>query len=515
MLEKITHPTTDPNLPSFLHDELGSVLGDLSVVDDCWNLLKGRKETHLPKEQGEPDKAYEARVMRSSYPSFFRDAVISYAGSLSRFDDNILPASMAAARGNIDRQGTSLIGKLMQADALMLRHAACLMMVDAPPDRPAHRGVQLATDHRPYLTIHERAAVRNWRTLNVNGTEVVQQLTLLELQERPDGLYGTTLAPVYKVMAGGSWATYELREKDSGGGGWDVVEIGAGEFTDASGNLMEAPPVYWYAAQGKGFGAGSLPLGSLANLTLDHFREYSDSKELLHLTALPTPVREGALGTGPVSPDGAPTTPPLILGPHYGVDVPIGGGLSFAEVAGTSLDRHQTHMEHIEKLIDRQTLSFLFSGGGETATQALLETAQLQATLASVGESKVSMVRALVEIWCQFTGETPDPDAGISMRSGVFDKPLGTDELRLVRDLYNDQLISQKSAVWLINKAGLLPPEISPDDEVKRIVDEEPEPADAPGVNDLADADLGENGLPVTEGLAVRGRGRQRVAAEA
>jgi len=92
------------------------------------------------------------------------------------------------------------------------------------------------------------------------------------------------------------------------------------------------------------------------------------------------------------------------------------------------------------------------------------------------------VVRASLDLWCESTGETLHPEAGISLNTGVFAKPLGPDELALVQKLYDGKLLSRKTALWLIDKAGLLPPEVNPEDEAQRLKDEEPEEPTLPPV---------------------------------
>ena len=118
---RINHPTADPSLPSFVHPALADVLPDLELVRDCWDLLRDAKKKYLPKEVREPQRAYEGRVMRSNYPSFYRDGVIGFAGALSRWSLRSAPASFEAAQNNVDGEGTSLKAFLMQADSLVRR----------------------------------------------------------------------------------------------------------------------------------------------------------------------------------------------------------------------------------------------------------------------------------------------------------------------------------------------------------------------------------------------------------
>jgi hypothetical protein len=482
---QISHPSRNPDLPSFIHPAQREVEKDLERAADCWALLKDCKDSYLPREIREPLAAYKGRVERSTYASFYRDAIVAFAGVLSRFELRDPPASVVEYQTAIDADGNSLKAHLMTADAWVLRDGGCLLTVDLPPAREESRAEQRQAGRRAYLAQVERRNVLNWRTARVGGVERCVACTILEWAEEEDGDYGTKLVPQYRVMAGGRWRLLQI-EEGNGRGDYALQVIDEGEFLDANGTPLAYPPVVWYGSTREGFGRGQLPLLSLAELSLDWFREYSDLSELLHKTALPVAVMKG-MDAGK----------PLSIGPNsvLGITDP-NGSFQFVEVAGSSLAAHQQHLTHIEGLIDRQTLSFLFGGGNRTATQSLLESAQLQATLTSLSEAKDSAISTLFEIWCAFTGDEIIPGSGIDMAQGVFDQPVGPEQLTIAQNLYNSSLISRASLLALERKAGLLRPGVTDEEEEAAIQETEPTfsgGAPAPGVNDLA----GDNGLPI------------------
>ena len=51
----------DP-LPWPLHPTLAALLPRLQLVQDCWQLLAGRREHYLPRGKREPESAYRRRV---------------------------------------------------------------------------------------------------------------------------------------------------------------------------------------------------------------------------------------------------------------------------------------------------------------------------------------------------------------------------------------------------------------------------------------------------------------------
>lgn len=491
MEQKITHPTTDPELPSYEHHVLRDVKGDLDRNRDCWNGLKGRLSHYLPKEPKEPDPAYKLRLGRASYVPFFRDAITSFSGVLSRFELKNPPATFEQSTDDIDRRGNDLTSFLQRADQLALRDGGCLLTVDMPAGEVATNGQLLAEGRRPYLALVERRDVLNWRVHYEGGREVLDWVVLREWAEVQDGLYGLKLKPRYRLigsMNGESfWRVLEISEAKVGK---PTVQVALddngvpleGMYRGPAGQPFPAPPVVWYSAGAReGFGQGSVRLSGLAELTLEHLRCRSDHAELKHKTAMPVPVRKGAL------PGPGGQTPPLVLGPNSVVDLDANGSFGFAEPTASSLSHLAADIVHIEELIRQQTLAFLYGdGGNKTATQASLEAAQTEASLKSVATAKNSAVQALMLLWCGFSGERLQREAGITMAAHVFDRPMGAQDVAQLSVLQQNEQISTRSFLEQIIKGGVLTVVSSADEELDRLESQLPSVSELPGPNDLA-----------------------------
>ncbi len=481
-LPKYDHPATDAALPSFVHPDLDDVLEDLELVEDVWRRLKGKKEEYLPRHQKEPKDAYNLRLKNAVFTSFFKEGIIAFAGALSRFECRDAPKTFMDNLANIDGAGNSLKAFMTIADCWVLRDAGTLLTVDMPPGIPNDRAVEGQSARRPHLARVQRRNLLNWDPIEVNGVERCTACTILEWAKVKVGRYGATYEPRYRVMEGGTWRLLRLVKQENGPDPYRVEEVEGetGEFTDHRGNKLELPPVEWYGATPDGFGRGEMPLKSLADLNLAHFYEWSDKQQQLYRTVLITPWREGA----------SPGSPAMVLGPHGGIEVPTGGKVGLLEPSGESQTHHKAQLEHIEGLIDRLTLAFLTSGAAKTATQANLESAQLQATLATLAEAKGSAMESIYRLWAAFTGEDAVEGAGIDMAPGIADQQVTGETLMLADKLYNSGLISRETVAQLLHRGGLLEPGRTADQELAAIKKEEPEPAVTPGVSDPETVDF-------------------------
>lgn len=471
----ITHPTTDPDLPSYEHRVLVSIREELERNRDCWDYLRGKEENYLPREQQEPWAAYRDRMQRTSYVSFFRDAITAFSGVLSRFELADPSRSLEEHEQDIDLRGNSLKAFLMASDCLAMRDGGVLLCVDMPAGTVETNGEAKALDRRPYLSLVERSDVLNWRTHFEDGHERLDWVIIREWVEIPEGRFGMTYEPRYRLIGteGGQafWQVYKIVEQGRATGD-AVVLVDQGQYFGPSGRPYEDPPVVWYAGgQQQGFGQGAIKLSALACLTLEHYRARSDHNELARKTCMPVPVRVGAV----VGPGGKP--PPLIIGPNSVVDLEGQGDFRFAEPSAASLGHLAENIEHIERLIQGQTLAFMYGdgSGNKTATQSALEAAQTEASVKTISQSKCSAVQRLMELWVAFTGEAMSEESGITMQPNVFDRPLESTDVAQLGQMEQNQQISKKSYLEQIIKGGILTVVASADEELERLDEEAPD----------------------------------------
>lgn len=472
MSHGIQHPINDPSLVSYHRPELVKLLPQLEQAYDCWTLLNAdglgkSKEKYLHREPAEPNAAYMARLDRSTYTPIYRDSIRSYAGLLSRFQIIDAPPSMEANDDNVDLQGSSMQSFLTMVDERVLRDGGMFIMVDMMPAGGANNFFDQMNDGRhPYLIAIDRSDVINWQVSYDRGIEAVNQVTIRQLRSipDPDGGYGSKVEPVYYVLTPGKVESYRLVKTDASR--WSNQKI------DEIATSLPIIPLGWYGATTSRFAQGDLPMDGLADLSIQHFQMRSDLAELLHKCAMPVPVRKGA----PVGPDGKPA--PLILGPNTAVDLSAeGGDFSFAEPTGKSLERHQSEIKHVEELMDRSSLNFLYGANVKTATEASLRASQVSSSVSALIRNKTSMFNTLMRLWAWYAGEQSSitNESGLAINDSLISKPIEASEMAQLVNLYSNELLSRRTVLDELQRGGVLDPDLVVEDEIVRIEEDHEE----------------------------------------
>lgn len=466
MFHGINHPINDPSLVSYHRPELVRLLPQLEQAYDCWTLLNAdglgvAKEKYLPKEPAEPVGAYKARLERSTYTPIYRDSIRSYAGLLSRFQVMDAPPSMEKNNANVDMQGSSMQSFMTLADEMVLRDGGSFIMVDMMPSQGKSNFFDQQNDGRhPYLISVKRCDVINWQVSYERGVERVQQVTMRQLRSmpNPEGQYGSTVEPIYYVLTPGKVETYRLVKSDTNR--WSNQKI------DEINTSLPIVPIVWYGATTTRFAQGDLPMDGLADLSIQHYQMRSDLCELLHKCAMPVPVRKGA----PIGPDGQAA--PLVLGPNTAVDLPSeGGDFEFAEPSGKSLERHQREIEHVESLMDRSSLNFLYGANVKTATEASLRASQVTSSVAALIRNKTAMFGVIMRLWAWYAGEQTSitAESGLAINDSLISKPIEASEMAQLVNLYSNGLLSKQTVLEELQRGGVLDPDLVVEDEMERI----------------------------------------------
>jgi hypothetical protein len=290
------------------HPTLSALQPSLQITAHCWSLLAApdgtsRKEQYLPKGEREPETAYRKRLDAARPSGFFRDALRTYAGMLSRGSWISLPSSLNSVLTDVDGRGTDLGLFLAAADLLVLRDGAALVLVvplehSWPPEgnrqEALRRGDRLSL---PRLQLVPRANCLNWelpvsyglpgrivwrepvnRPMNAepsaaDGAVAEQINALLGDADAPDRwqyrslqLLTTDDATKRGTVIGLQLVHHPVCAGTQATSGWRCDEPVVTTYEDIS-----RLPACWYFSDGSAFDEGDLPHLGLVHHYLNHF----------------------------------------------------------------------------------------------------------------------------------------------------------------------------------------------------------------------------------------------------
>ncbi|MFO7628964.1 MAG: DUF4055 domain-containing protein [Prochlorococcaceae cyanobacterium] len=407
----MSHP-----IPWLHHPALRSLQDALQITADCWALLaapdgSSRKDHYLPKGEREPESAYRKRLDAARPSGFFRDALRTYAGMLSRGSWISLPASLSSVLTDVDGRGTDLGVFLAAADLLVLRDGAALVLV-LPPEHSwpsegdrqeaLRRGDRLSL---PRLQLVPRANCLNWELpvcYGLPGRIIWREPVNRPMSAEPVGSEGEVTEQINALLgdadAPDRWHYRSLQLLTTGdatrGGTVTGLQLAhhpvCADPQTSSGWRCEAPaittyegisrlPACWYTSDGSGFGEGDLPHLGLAHQYLNM----------------------GNSQAGPV-----------VLGPNTCMDLPTDASFEFVEIRARSLAEHRAWLQILDDTMRRDALiPSQNRGAARTEMEISLTASQSYALLQAMAIQKASLFSTLLQHWCALTGEPLDPAA--------------------------------------------------------------------------------------------------------
>ena len=462
------------SLPWPLHPTLAALLPRLQLVQDCWQLLAGRREHYLPRGEREPESAYRRRVEAALPSGFFRDALRTFAGMLASSHWRELPATLQAVISDVDGCGTDLGVFLEAADLLVLRDGAALVGVIPPAhlwpsegDRhqALRKGDRLSL---PRLLLLERGDVLHWQLPGNHAlpdaitwrercpnalTPAKQPAPPQDAPPHPFQYLTASLVADDPGGAGMGLSTETLVADPQAPSGWRTQRLDQRHYRGINQLLA-----IWYASHGAAFGEGELSHLGLAHQYLNHFRCQSDYQELLYRTALLVGVRTGV--AGPLGSSLA--SEPVVLGPNSVIDLPEGASFQFVEIQARSLAEHRAWLESLDQGMRRDALiPAAAQGAPRTAMEISMAASQAYALLQSQAIQKASMFSSLLQHWCAITGEQLPVQEGPALTVEISPlapapkpQPTVSEMLQLQeRGIISEQALRQ----WLGDLAGIAP----------------------------------------------------------
>ncbi|XHX80958.1 MAG: DUF4055 domain-containing protein [Stenomitos frigidus ULC029] len=416
------HPFDNPDLPSYQHPSYRAVLPALIMIQDLWQgqwswMQNGAvtaldvAKKYLPQEEKETDASYKARLLRSPFDNYLKDAIVGFSGLLSTLlvGETVID-SVKENIQDVDLTGSNLATFWSYCTESALKHGCTSVLTEYPQDPLDEEGNPIIQDLeiereirlRPYFCHIERYDILNWKRHFEHGKMILDVVVIRETVSEPLGIFGLTEVTQYRVLEPGAFSVWRIYEDDLGLPMAVIHESGL--MLDAKKAPLPVIPLTLFSVTEADPFSAMPPFLDLLALNIRHFQSTSDYYEILRLCNLPVPVRTGVVVPGQVD---FSNVPDAVIGPRSMIDVPIGGDFAFAEPSGATVEATRNSIKDLEDAIERKTLAFVGNGeAARTATEVSLKSAQTQATLQNMGVLKESAIEEALKHWALYLGMT-------------------------------------------------------------------------------------------------------------
>ena len=462
----------NPDLPSYVHDSLIDVMPELALVSDVWTGLRKGFTKYIRKEREEPDEEYKKRLERTVFDNLFTPTIKGYSGLLAQFKiSEDTAASIVARIDNVDGQGNSLEVFLSDADDLVLRDGCVAFLVDFPKTEGLDIVSPLDLERSglsPYVSLIDRQNIINWDFEIEAGVTYLSFVIVRSGRPVKVGKYGAETKTIYREFRRGTEETsFKCIYLE-----WEIKTIKGVDYAE----LVNEPrayskqeiPMALYSTTDRNPLSTLPPFINAANLNVQLLRKQSELDEVMHKINMPVPVRRGMQPIPDITSSTGMRYPAVVIGPNSVQDLPVDGDFKFEEPTGAAIASTEQNIKELKGAIDRVSLAFLSGdkSGAMTATEALLNTAQVTTTIAGIARRKESVVQSVFDLWVSYTGE---PIGGtIAIDDSIIKTPLSDQGAQVILDAMGVS-ISRELGFELLKDRRWLPEGTLIEEELTRL----------------------------------------------
>ncbi len=445
----------------------------LRIVEDVFAgtlRMRACSTTYLPRNPAEDDGEYANRLKRAVFHPFFKRALQKLVGMIMREEPNLkdVPDQIREYWKNIDGAGTS--GEVFLSDALLqaAKDGHSLIYVDMPPPitesetespEPTLHDEALA-NIRPHAILYRKGQAVNFRTEVIDGQSKLTMIVFRECTKEADGDFGEKEVVRFRVLRPRSWTLYR--------------QVGRKvEFErDGATNLDYIPVFPVYGEKSGEFESDPLLL-ELAHQNIQLFQKQSDLDNILHFANVPVMWAR----------DRNVQVPFQMVGPSILIDLKgEHSEIGFAEHQGHAIEAAQKDIDSLKTDMAMAALE-LFAPraqgpkskegkGQKTATGALIDAAESNSALSLVVKSLQLAGQLMLDTMQRYDNPKAEPKGTLELNVVYERLVLSVEELRLLKELVSETMLSIETLLELLKRAGKLGKDFDIKKELKRLFGE-------------------------------------------
>jgi hypothetical protein len=132
-----------------------------------------------------------------------------------------------------------------------------------------------------------------------------------------------------------------------------------------------------------------------------------------------------------------------------------------------------------------RSLNFLYGTNSRTATEASLRSSQVSSQVSGLVRNKAAAFRHVILLWAHYSGEEAalKRESGIAINDALINRPIDPSGMAQLLNLHKSKVLSRRTVLDELVRGGVLDPDLSIDDELRRVEEEAGEEGDPQGDN--------------------------------
>jgi hypothetical protein len=427
--------------------------------------MRDEGKTYLPKEAGESETAYEARLKRTVLFNALRKTVQDMTGRV--FAKELTLEGGSAQFGqwaeNIDATGRhiSVFAAAVFQDALQA--GVSYILADTPA---VEADATRASQGQPYLVHLKAEDVIGWTQISTPDGLKLNSFRYYETVEEDDGIHTERVQQI-KVLLPGSYEVWRKNDKKE----WYKNSEGL--------RGIEAIPVAPVYLNQTGFMCGQPPLMDLADLNITHWQSSSDQRNILHVARVPILFASG------VAEDIE-----LVVGANAFMRASDPQArLEYVEHSGAAITSGKDDLKELEFQMQAMGLQLLQAEPAQTATGEVRDDVKENSRLGRMADALKDAMENALAFMAELGGATgQEPSVIINKDFGITAR--GAADIAGLLNAWQAGLLSAETVINEFVRRGFISDDITPEDEADRLLSE-------PGDNEAALRDA----LPPSPGV--------------
>jgi hypothetical protein len=401
-------------------------------------------KTYLPKEEGESELAYTARLNRTVLFNALRKTVQDMTGRVFAKELTVEGVPKDEWIENCDGTGKHLSVFAAQCFQEALQSGVHYIVVDTPA---AIGGETRATQGRPYMVGLAADDVIGWtHEIGSDGVRLTS-FRYYETAETVEGVHVSRVRQI-KVMLPGAYEIWRKAGKDEQE--WTLFEEGSRGVDD-----ITIVPIYLNQT---GFMTGSPPLQDLADLNVTHWQSGSDQRNILHVARVPILFASG------VAEDQTLT---VGAGSFMRASDPQ-SKMSYVEHSGAAIGAGQADLKELEFQMQAMGLQLLQAEPSQTATGEVRDDVKENSRLGRMADSLKDALENALVFMGMLGGQKIDPSVTVNKDFGITAR--GAVDIQQLIAAYQAGLLSWETVLEEFVRRGFVSDMVSAEDEAERLL---------------------------------------------